>query len=146
MESSSAIDRNGEATESHDASPGDSGLLEDAKSLWQELRGLAHEQLTLAVLEARLAGKSLVTMVAVGVVVAILLISAWLGIVCAVVLELIAMGVAASIAVLLAAAANLAIALVLVAVIRSQSRHLRFPATLRSLRPVSATMRASERP
>jgi len=54
-------------------------LLEDAKSLWHELRGLAHNQLGLAALETRLAGKSLVTMIAAGLMVPVLLGSAWLG-------------------------------------------------------------------
>jgi hypothetical protein len=47
---------------------------------------LAHDQLTLAALEARLAGRSLATIVA--AVMTVLLITAWLGLVCAVVLWL----------------------------------------------------------
>jgi hypothetical protein len=49
------------------------GLLEDVKSLWNELTGLAHDTLHLAALETKLAGQSLVTMIAAGVMIAILL-------------------------------------------------------------------------
>ncbi len=131
-----ALNRQGEPAAIGGAAPDDSGLLEDAKSLWYELRGLAHDQLTLAALETRLAGKSLVTMIGAGVMIAVLLVSAWLGLMGAVVLWLISSGVIASIAMLLAVAANVVFAVILYDVIRRRSRHLQFPATLRSLRPV----------
>jgi hypothetical protein len=118
-------------------------LLEDATSLWQELRALAHEQLTLAAVETRLAGKSLVTMIAAGVIVAVLLVSAWLGLIGAVVLWLVGIGMGSSIALLLAVAANLILAMILYHLIRRESRHLQFPATLRSLRPVPSTLQRS---
>ena len=119
--------------------PAAPGLLEDVKSLWHEFRGLAHDRLTLAALETRQAGNSLVTMIAAGMMVAALLVSAWLGLMGAAVLLLIGIGVTASIAMLLAVAANLVFALILYDVIRRQSRHLQFPATLRALRPMPAT-------
>ena len=143
VDPTTAIDRKGEPAASGSAPASGSGLLEGAASLWQELRGLAHEQLTLAALETRLAGKSLVTMIAAGVMVAVLLVSAWLGLVGAVVLWLIGMGVTASIALLLAVVANLVFALILYNVIRRQGRHLQFPATLRSLRPVPSKLQGS---
>jgi hypothetical protein len=146
METSTGSDRVGDAAAGGNAPPNDSRLLDDAKSLWRELRGLAHDQLTLAALETRLAGKSLVTMIAAGVMIAILLVTAWFGLVCAVVLWQIAIGVAASVAVLLAVTANLVFALVLYTVIRRQSRYLQFPATLRSLRPVFSKAKALETP
>ena len=146
MEPTNALNRQGEPAAVGGAPPGDSGLLVDAKSLWHELRGLAHDQLTLAALETRLAGKSLVTMIAAGLMVAVLLVSAWLGFVGAAVLWLISIGVMASIAMLLAVAANLVLALILYDVIRQQSRHLQYPATLRSLRPVPAKLQGSEKP
>jgi hypothetical protein len=144
MEPANALDRKGESAATGVALPSESGLLEDAKSLWHELRGLAHDQLTLAALETRLAARSLVTMIAVGVMVAVLLVSAWLGLVGAVVLWLIGIGVMASIAMLLAVAANLLFALILYDVIRRQGRHLQFPAILRSLRPVRSKLQGSE--
>ncbi len=146
MEPTNALDGKGEPAATGVAQPGDAGLLDEAKSLWQELRGLAHDQLTLAALETKLAGKSLVTMVAAGLMVAVLLVSAWLGLVGAVVLWLISSGVVASIAMLLAVAANLVFAWVLYQVIRRQSHHLQFPATLRSLRPVSGRLQGADKP
>jgi len=146
MEPTNALDRQGEPAAVGGAPPGDSGLLEDAKSLWHELRRLAHDQLTLAALETRLAGKSLVTMIAAGAMVAALLVSAWLGLMGAAVLWLISIGVIASIAMLLAVAANVVFALILYDVIRRQSRHLQFPATLRSLRPVPSKLLVSDKP
>jgi hypothetical protein len=128
------------------APPADSGLLDNAKELWRELRALAHDQLTLAALETKLAGKSLVNMIAAGVMVAILLISAWLGLMGAAVLWLVNIGVMASVAMLIAVAANLALAAILYELIRRQSRRLQFPATLRSLRPLPSSLEIEERP
>jgi hypothetical protein len=64
-----------------------SGVLEDAQSLWHELRGLTHDRFRLAALETQRAGKSLVAMIVAGVMVAGLLSSAWLGLMAAAVLE-----------------------------------------------------------
>ena len=111
----------------------DSTVLEDAQSLWYELLGLTHDRLLLAALETRHAGESLVSMMLAGVMVAFLLISAWIGVMVAVVLSLVENGIAASDAILLAAAFNLVFALILIVVIRRKSRSLQFPATLRSL-------------
>ena len=146
MEPTSALDRRGEPAANGSTPPGESGSLEELKSLWHELRGLAHDQLTLATLETKLAGKSLVTMIAAGVMVAVLLVSAWLGLMGAAVLGLVSIGVMASTAMLLAVAANLVFALILYGVIRRHSRHLQFPATLRSLRPIPSQFRASDKP
>jgi len=118
------------------SAPGSPGLIDNVKELWHDLRAMAHDQLTLAALETKLAGKSLVNMIAAGLMVGILLISAWLGIMSAAVLWLVSIGVVASVAMLLAVVANLALAAVLYGFIRRQSRRLQFPATLRSLRPL----------
>ncbi len=82
-------------------------------------------------------------MIAAGVMAAVLLVSAWLGLMGAVVLWLIGIGVAASTALLLAVAANLVFAFILYSVIRRESRHLQFPATVRSLRPASSKLQGS---
>jgi hypothetical protein len=142
MEASKTSNSAGGAAQGGSIAPSDAGLLEDARLLWQEIRGLAQDQLTLVALETRLAGKSLVTMIAAGVMIAVLLVTAWLGLACAVVLWLVAIGVAASVAVLLAATANLVLALALYMVARRQSRYLQFPATLRSLRPLLSKVQA----
>ena len=146
MEPLKALDRSGESAAVDNGARSASGPLEEIKALWHELRGLAHDQLALAALETRLAGKSLVTMIAAGVMVAVLLVSAWLGLMAAAVLWLIHLGVTAGIAMLLAVGANLLSALILYNVIRRQSRHLQFPATLRSLRPVPSNLQASQKP
>jgi len=144
MEPTNALDRKGAPAAVGDAPPGDAGLLEDAKSLWHELRALAHDELTLAALEARLAGISLVTMLGAGLMIGVLLVSAWLGLLAAVVLWLISIGVPASIALLLGVATNLLLALMLYGVVRRQSRYLQFPATLRGLRPLPSKMQTSD--
>jgi uncharacterized membrane protein YqjE len=114
---------------------GGASALEDAQSLWHEWRGLAHGRLRLAALETRRAGESLVAMVAAGVMLAILLGGAWLGLLAAAALWLVGHGASAAGAVLLAVAVNGLAALCLCALIRHKSRHLKFPATLRSLQP-----------
>ncbi len=112
-----------------------SGVWEDAQSLWRELRGLIHERFRLAALETQQAGRSLVAMTVAGIMVAVLLSSAWLGLVAAGVLGLVENGMVASSAILLAVALNFLAALILCAVIGRKSRYLRFPATTRSLQP-----------
>jgi len=112
------------------------GVLEDAQMLWHELHGLAHDRFRLAALETQRAGESLVTMVVVGVMVGVLLSSAWLGLVVAAVLWEVENGIMASSAILLAAAFNVLFALILCGIIRSKSRYLKFPATLSSLKPM----------
>ena len=122
-----------------------SGILEDAQSLWHELRGLTHDRFRLATLETQRAGQSLVAMIVAGVMVAGLLSSAWLGLMAAAVLELVKNGIVASSAILLAVVFNLLLALILFGVIRRKSRYLRFPATLRSLQPVPPGRRDAEK-
>lgn len=110
-----------------------SGMLKDAQSLWHELRELSHHWLRLAALETQQAGKSLVGMIAAGVMVGMLLTSAWLGLMAAAVHKLAEHGVVTtSSALLLAVAANLLLVLILVGVVRRKSRYLKFPATRRS--------------
>jgi len=121
------------------------GLIDDVKSLWTETRGLAYDHLKLAALETKLAGESLVSMIAAGVVVAVLLVTAWLGLVAAGVLALIDSGVLASVAMLLAVALNVVVAVVLFGIIRSKSQNLRWAATLRSLKPRSQAPTAAPR-
>ena len=113
-------------------------LPKEVQWLWCELRGLAHDHLQLAALETQRAGESLVTMITAGMIVAGLLLSAWLGLMGAAVLALTSRGVLGSgSALLLAVAANLLAALVLCGVIRRRSHHLRFPANTRSLQPAA---------
>ena len=113
--------------------PKTSGLLENAQALWQELRELSHDCLHLVALEARRAGQNLVYMIIAGIMAAALLIGAWLGLVAAAVLWLIEHDFLASTAILFAVAFNFLLTLILVGVIKSKSRYLQFPATVRSL-------------
>ena len=123
------------------------GLPKEAKWLWYELRGLAHDHLQLAALETQRAGESLVTMITAGIMVAGLLLSAWLGLVGAAVLALTSHGVMASgSALLLAVAVNLLLALLLGGVIRRRSHDLRFPANTGSLQPTASESLNAETP
>ncbi len=121
-------------------------LLDDAQSLWHELRGLSHDHFRLAALETRRAGESLVVMIMAAVMVAVFLNGAWLGLVAAAVLGLVEHGIVASSAILLAVAFNLLLALILCVVIRRKSRYLQFPAILRSLQPMPVGSRDTEQP
>jgi hypothetical protein len=121
------------------------GLLEGARLLWHELSGIAHDSLQLAALETKLAAQSLVMMIAAGVMVAVLLVSAWLGLVATAILALIGGGMGASTALLLGVFINLVVAVLLCAVIHRKSRHVRWSATIRSLRPLAKTQPEMER-
>jgi len=113
------------------------GVLAEAQLLWDELRGLGVDRIRLAALETQRAGDSLVSMLISGVMIAVLLLSAWLGLLAAAVLILIENGFAPSSVILLTVAANLLLTLILFGVIRRKSRFLQFPSTLRSLQPLS---------
>ena len=123
------------------------GIFDGAGELVQELRGVAHDYLTLAALETKRAGQSLVIMIAAGVMMAILLVSAWLGVVAAGVFGMVAGGMALWVALLLAVVANIVVAAALYAVIHYKRRYLGFPATMRNLRPgVSGSTRPHHQP
>jgi len=113
------------------------GVLAEAQLLWDELRGLGVDRIRLAALETQRAGDSLVSMLISGVMIAVLLLSAWLGLLAAAVLVLIENGFAPSSVILLTVAANLVLTLILFGVIRRKSRFLQFPSTLRSLQPIA---------
>jgi len=119
----------------------DSSILADVEFLWSEFQGLGHDHLQLAVLETRRAGESLVAMLIAGVMLAVLLIGAWLGILAVAVLALIGQGVIVSSAILLAVAVNLLLVVFLAGVLRRKSRFLQWPALLRSLQPTPAKQR-----
>lgn len=122
------------------------GLLKATQQLWDELYGLAHDHLQLAALETQRAGESLVAMITAGMIVAGLLLSAWLGLLGAVVLALTSRGVMTSgNALLLAVAVNLLLALLLGGVIRRRSHDLRFPANTGSLQPTASESLNAER-
>lgn len=110
-------------------------LLEDIRLLWFDLRGLTHDHLRLATLEAKRAGNSLASMIVAALVMAVLLISVWIGLMTAAVLALIQSNMVDNItAILLMAGANLLGALGLFWFIRRKSRYLLFPETVHSFR------------
>jgi uncharacterized membrane protein YqjE len=124
------------------------GWPKEVRGLWDELQGLAHDHLQLAALETQRAGESLVTMITAGMIVAGLLLSAWLGLMGVAVLTLTRSGVMESdSALLLAVAVDLLVALMLCGVIRRRSHHLRFPANTGSLlQPTAADSLNAEKP
>lgn len=124
-------------TAKHSDPANGSSLLDDARALWGEVRGLSYDRFQLAVLETQQAGISLVYMIIAGLLVGGLLCCAWLGLVYVAVLALIENGVMVRDAILLAVALNLLLALVLCWVIQGKSRFLKFPATLQSLKPAT---------
>lgn len=123
------------------------GLLKETQQLWDELHGLVHDHLQLAALETQRAGESLVTMITAGMIIAGLLLSAWLGLLGAAVFTLTSRGVMTSAsALLLTVAVNLLLALLLGGVIRRRSHDLRFPANTGSLQPAAAESSNAEKP
>jgi len=120
-------------------------MAQEAKLLWQELRGLAHDHLEVAALETQRAGESLAAMVVAGMLVAGLLLSAWVGVLGVGIFALTSVGVMTTGgALLLAVALNLAIALMLWRHIGRLSHDLRFPANGRSLQPAASGCQEGE--
>lgn len=121
------------------------GVLEDTQALWQALCQLIYDRLQLAALETQQAGRSLVVMLVAGMMVAGLLVCAWLGLLAAAVLGLVEHGMLASAAILFAVAFNLLLALILFGVIRRRSRYLKCSATLRSFKPAPVKRRDAQK-
>lgn len=127
-----------DATSSSNGARPEPGFLEEARLLERELRGVVHDHLSLAALEARQAGESLVRIVAMGIITACLMFSAWLALVSAVVLVLVRHSlVTAGSALILVFAVHCVVAMLLVGAIRRRSRHLMFPGTISRLKPAS---------
>lgn len=101
---------------------------------WMNVRGLVQDHALLAVLELQRAGISLVKMVAAGIVISILVVSAWMGLVAAAVAWAVGAGASWGLAILVAALVNIAVAVGLAFWAKSQIPDLLFAATLRQLR------------
>ncbi len=118
------------------ASGQEPGLLDVARLLEREVRGVVYEHLYLAALEARQAGESLVRIIAMGLIAACLLATAWLALVGATVVVMVQNALlTAGAALILVFAVHCLVAMFLVAVIRKHSRSLTFPATISRLDP-----------
>src|SRR5262245_48862553 len=72
-----------------DPEPGPEGLGATAQAAWRDLRLALHERARLLTLELRLAGLTFVQLVLYAVMVAVLVISAWIGLIGALVVALI---------------------------------------------------------
>jgi uncharacterized membrane protein YqjE len=101
---------------------------------WSSMKGLVQDHALLAVLELQRAGISLVKMLAAGIVITILIVSAWMGLVAAAVVWAVGAGASWGVALLVAAIVNIAIAAGIAFWAKSQVPDLLFAATLRQLR------------
>jgi uncharacterized membrane protein YqjE len=129
-----------------EASGQEPGLLETAGLLGQELGAIVHDHLFLAALETRQAGESLVRIVAMGVIVACLLFTAWLALAGAAIIMLVQHSlVTAGASLMLVFAVHCLLAMLLVGAIRRRSRCLMFPATMSRLEPASNSDPPAER-
>lgn len=101
---------------------------------WTNVKGLVQGHALLALLELQRAGISLVKMVAAGIIISILIVSAWMGLVAAAVVWAVGEGANWGLAILIAALVNIAVAVGLAFWAKSQIPDLLFAATLRQLR------------
>ena len=101
--------------------------------LWDELRGLLHDQLLLVSLESRHALASLVRILILGVTCAALLLGAWAAAMAAVLMWLLDSGLSTAVALALVVGGTLLLAVGLFWLARRSVRELAFPATLRRL-------------
>jgi len=116
-------------------SPYTSGSASSKLSLaWSNVKGLVQDHALLAVLELQRAGISFVKMVAAGIIISILVVSAWMGLVAAAVVWAVGAGASWGIALVVAAVVNVAIAVGLAFWAKNQVPDLLFAATLRQLK------------
>ena len=116
-------------------SPYASGSTASKLSLaWTNVKGLVQDHALLAVLELQRAGISFVKMVAAGIIISILVVSAWMGLVAAAVVWAVGEGASWGTAIVVAAIVNIAIAVGLAFWAKKQVPDLLFAATLRQLK------------
>ena len=101
---------------------------------WENLKALVQDHALLAVLEVQRAGVSFVKIVVAGIVISILVISAWMALVAAAIAFAVGQGANWAVAILVAAFVNLAVAAGVALWAKSQLPDLLFSATLRQLR------------
>lgn len=110
------------------------GLSDTAAAVWRDLRAVLVERGRLLTLEARLAGLTFVQLVMYGVLVAVLVVTAWLGIVAGVVIALVYAGLHWALGLALGVIANLAVAALLVRGMLTLIGRLDLQATMRRLK------------
>ena len=101
---------------------------------WANLKALAQDHALLAVLEIQRAGVSFVKMIIAGIVISILVITAWMALIAAAIAFAVGQGANWALAILIAAFVNLAVAAGLALWAKSQLPDLLFAATVRQLR------------
>ena len=101
---------------------------------WYNLKGLVQDHALLAVLELQRAGISFVKMVAAGIIISILVVSAWMGFVAAAVVWAVGAGANWGVALVVAAIVNIVVAVGLGFWAKRQVPDLLFAATLRQLK------------
>jgi len=101
---------------------------------WANVKALLQDHALLAVLEAQRAGVSLIKIIIAGIVISILVVSAWMGLVAAAIGGAVGAGANWALAVLIAALVNIALAVGLAFWAKKQVPDLLFSATLRQLR------------
>ena len=101
--------------------------------MWDEVRGLLHDQLLLVSLESRLALAGLMRMLILAVACAALLLGAWAVAMTAVLMWLVQAGLSVALALLILVGATLLLAGALFGLARRATREIAFPATLRRL-------------
>ena len=114
------------------------------RAVYQQAGHLLHDHLRLAALEAQRAVRNLALMIALGVVVALLGVTAWLALVAGTVALAVDLGASWAVAFLVASITSIAAALAAVIWIRRLAAQLAFALTLDWLRP--AAPRAAPRP
>jgi hypothetical protein len=110
------------------------GLAASALAAWNDLRGALHERARLLTQEVRLAGLTLVQLVFHAVVVAVLVVSAWIGLMGGMVAALVARGVHWSVGLGIGIVLNLALAAWLVRSMMSLVDRVDLQASLRRLK------------
>ncbi|MEX2130041.1 MAG: phage holin family protein [Pseudohongiellaceae bacterium] len=126
--------------------PSSPGVWESLRALWNDFRGLLHDHLALAALEIQRAAESLISMMVFGLVLALLLASAWFAALGLLIVWLIDIGFGLNAALLLALALNLIGAVGLVFAIRHKSNNLKLSASLDNLLPDAKVETLPEEP
>jgi hypothetical protein len=109
------------------------GFVSALAALWSDLRGALTERARLVALELRLAGMTLLRLVVYAVIVAILVITAWLGLMGWAVVQFVHLGLSWGWALALGVLINLAIAGWLVRTMVKMIERVGLPAALRSI-------------
>lgn len=120
-----------------DASAPPPDLGEATATFAREMRGLVHDHLELATLETRLCIRNLVRMTVIALFSALVLAGAWFALAGAVFFVLLSLGIAPFMAMAALAVGNVLLALGGWLLIRRTSARLGWPATQRTLKPVS---------